>query len=335
MLNFVWPWVFLLLPAPLLVYWGVPKATRDDAAVFVPFFAEVAGFAGQAQSGRLHFFRLLFLTAIWCLLVVALGRPQWIGDPVALPVSGRDLLVAVDISGSMGQEDMVIGNSQVSRITLVKKVLNEFLDRRTGDRVGLILFGTEAYIQAPLTFDRQTVKKLFNEAQIGFAGKKTSIGDAIGLAVKRLKERPADHRVLIMLTDGRNTAGNLQPLQAAELGARTGVTIYTIGVGADEIMVRDFFGTRRVNPSGDLDEDMLREIARLTDGRYFRARKSEELAEIYQMIDELEPVAQDNEIVRPVKALFHWPLAAALLVSFLAALLHIPFSFSVQRPGGR
>lgn len=326
MLTFLWPWAFFILPAPLIVYRVIPKAPRCDAALWVPFFAEVSCCAGEARAGRTRFFRVLPLLLIWCLLVLSFARPQWIGDPLSIPVTGRDLLVAVDISGSMGQEDMAVGGRQVSRIVLVKTVLNEFLDRRIGDRVGLILFGTEAYVRAPLTFDRQTVKKLLDEARIGFAGQKTSIGDAIGLAVKRLKERPADSRVLILLTDGSNTAGNLPPLQAAELAARIGMTIYAIGIGTDERTVRDFFGTHRVNPSDDLDEQLLREIAGVTNGHYFRAHKEEELAEIYRHIDALEPAVQDDEIVRITRTLFHWPLGAALLASFLTALIHIPFS---------
>jgi Ca-activated chloride channel family protein len=324
MLSFVWPWAFWFLPVPWLIYRLVPKAPKHDAALFVPFFEDVHGFDRQSSVVRSRFLKGFLLILTWGLLIGAVSRPQWIGDPVALPVSGRDLMVAVDISGSMEQEDMFINNKQVSRLFLVKKVVNEFIERRVGDRIGLLLFGTEAYIQAPLTFDRQTVKTLFNEAQIGFAGKKTSIGDAIGLAVKRLKERPAENRILILLTDGSNTAGKVEPLQAAKLAAQTGITIYTIGVGADEIMVRDFFGTRRVNPSADLDEKMLRQIAELTGGRYFRARNTAELEKIYQIIDELQPIEQEAETFRPVKALFYWPLGAALILSFLVALLHIP-----------
>ena len=330
MLSFVWPWAFWFLPVPWLIYRIVPKAPKHDVALFVPFFEELHGFDRQSTVVRSRFLKVLLLVLTWCFLISALSRPQWIGDPVALPISGRDLMVAVDISGSMGQEDMFIDKEQVSRIFLVKQVVNEFIERRTGDRIGLLLFGTEAYIQAPLTFDRQTVKTLFNEAELGFAGKRTSIGDAIGLAVKRLKERPADNRILILLTDGSNTAGAVEPLQAAKLAAQTGIVIYTIGVGADEIMVRDFFGTRKVNPSADLDEEMLREIAALTAGTYFRARNTEELEKIYRIIDELEPVEQEAETFRPTKALFYWPLGAALVLSFLSALLHMPLLILVK-----
>ena len=326
MMQFIWPWAFWLLPLPFLVYKGLPKARKYDAALYVPFYHDVVGFeAKHYSSARTGFIKVLLLMLMWCLLVLAISRPQWIGEPIALPSSGRDLMLAVDISGSMKIDDMIMDGKQVARITLVKKVVNEFVERRTGDRVGLLLFGTEAYLQVPLTFDRKTVKTLFNEAQLGFAGEKTSIGDAIGLAVKRLKERPDDSRVLILLTDGMNTAGKVEPVQAAQLAAQTNVKVYTIGVGADEMIVRDFFGSRRVNPSAELDEETLQEIADLTGGKYFRARDPEELEKIYQLIDKLEPVKQEDETFRPVKALFYLPLSGAFILSFLAACWHIPF----------
>jgi len=321
MLTLLWPWLLALLPLPWLTYRFLPRATREETPLHVPFYDQLTDLGMQEETapGRSRRARLLLLALTWVLLLLAAARPQWVGEPVRLPVSGRDLLLAVDISGSMAQEDMILHGEPLSRIQLVKKVANEFIDQRIGDRIGLLLFGTQAYVQVPLTFDRQTVKSLFNEAQIGFAGKKTSLGDAIGLAVKRLRERPAPSRVLLLLTDGANTAGKVEPLQAAKLAAQAGVTIYTIGVGADEVMIRTFFGTRRVNPSADLDEETLGKIAELTKGRYFRARSSEELEKIYQLIDKLEPVADATETFRPRKALYHWPLAGALAVSFLLA----------------
>lgn len=321
MLTFLWPWAFWLLPLPLLTFILISKARKQEAALFVPFYNDVLAFDQQNQhSSGSSIAKGLFLLLIWSLLIGAVSRPQWVGEPIALPTVGRDLMLAVDISGSMKAEDMFIGREQVTRLVLVKKVVSEFVDRRIGDRVGLLLFGTEAYIQVPMTFDRQTVKTLLEEAQIGFAGEKTSIGDAIGLAVKRLKDRADDNRILILLTDGSNTAGSVEPLTAAGLAAQTGVRIHTIGVGADEMMVRSFFGTQRVNPAADLDEETLRKIAALTGGKYFRARSTDELEEIYQLIDELEPVQQESEIFRPVKALFYLPLAGALLLSFLLGL---------------
>ena len=248
-----------------------------------------------------------------------------------MPVSGRDLLLAVDISGSMDTRDMILNRTAVNRLKVVKKVAGEFIRRRRGDRVGLILFGSRAYLQTPLTFDTETTATLLDESEIGLAGRETAIGDAIGLAVKRLRDDAAADRILVLLTDGANTSGEVQPLQAAEFAARDGLTIYTVGVGADEMMVQDFFGSRVVNPSADLDEDTLRMIAERTGGRYFRARDAVSLEKIYRILDQLEPVESDVEMVRPVDELFFWPLGIAYALALLAALLSIrPWAFRAQ-----
>jgi len=214
---------------------------------------------------------------------------------------------------------MQLGQQVTDRLTAVKAVAGNFIEHRKGDRLGLILFGDQAYLQTPLTFDRETVRTLLNEAAIGLAGKSTAIGDAIGLAVKRLRERPAENRVLILLTDGANTSGSVDPLKAADLAAREGVRIYTIGVGADEMLVRGFFGTQRV-PSNELDEATLTAIAQKTGGQYFRARDIESLQKIYALLDKLEPVSQDEETFRPIHELYAWPLSGALLLTALLAL---------------
>lgn len=273
----------------------------------------------------------LVAALIWLLLVLAASRPQWIGEINSVPVSGRDLLLAVDISGSMDTRDMILNRTAVNRLEVVKKVAGEFIRRRRGDRVGLILFGSRAYLQTPLTFDTETTATLLDESEIGLAGRETAIGDAIGLAVKRLRDDAAADRILVLLTDGANTSGEVQPLQAAEFAARDGLTIYTVGVGADEMMVQDFFGSRVVNPSADLDEDTLRMIAERTGGRYFRARDAVSLEKIYQILDQLEPVESDVEMVRPVDELFFWPLGIAYALALLAALLSIrPWAFRAQ-----
>jgi Ca-activated chloride channel family protein len=215
----------------------------------------------------------------------------------------------------MTEEDMLIGGQLVDRLTAVKAVAGDFIERRTGDRVGLILFGQQAYLQTPLTFDRETVRTLLFEAAVGLAGRETAIGDAIGLAIKRLDETRAGERVLVLLTDGANTAGSIAPMKAAELAEQAGLRIHTIGVGADP---RSAFGlTLGRNP---LDEGTLQAIADLTGGRYFRAHDVNELQAIYGMLDELEPVQSDERTYRPVDELFAWPAAGALLLSVLAAL---------------
>jgi len=318
--NLAWPWLLFLLPLPWLLRRWLSAAPRTGMqALKVPWFAMVVDTGGG-------WLRQPVLAAIaglvWLSLLLAAARPQWVGEIENLPITGRDLLLAVDISGSMDTQDMVLGGKTVNRLAVVKKVAGDFIERRKGDRVGLVLFGSRAYLQTPLTFDTQTTATLLEESEIGLAGRETAIGDAIGLAVKRLREDAASDRVLVLLTDGANTSGEVQPMQAAEFAAREGLKIYTVGVGADEMMVRDFFGSRLVNPSADLDEDTLRAIAERTGGAYFRARDAEALAKIYEQLDQLEPVESDQEAVRPVDELFYWPLAMA----FTLALAGILFS---------
>jgi Ca-activated chloride channel family protein len=329
MIEWLWPWLLVLVPLPWLVHRLVPIATSQQHAVRAPFFNEWRRL-GDAQGARSRvggLLPLLLLWLVWLLLLVAAARPVWIGEPIELPNNGRDLMLAVDISGSMAIEDMQVGQAMVNRIRAVKEVGSQFINRRKGDRLGLILFGSNAYVQSPLSFDTATVKRFLLEAQIGFAGKETAIGDAIGLAVKRLKERPAQSRVLILLTDGQDTASSVQPLDAAKLSASLGIRIYTIGIGADVLTVPGLFGSsfgsRQVNPSAELDEAGLQEIARLTGGEYFRARNPQELATIYQLLDQLEPVEQETATYRPRQALGYLPLLAALMLSFLLALRHL------------
>jgi len=320
-LTIAWPWLLVLAPLPWILRFLMPASSSGDLqALRVPWFSAVTG--GNAGWLRRPWLALL-ATLVWLLLLFAASRPQWIGEIESLPVTGRDLLLAVDISGSMDTQDMILNNTAVNRLKVVKKVAGEFIQRRHGDRVGLILFGSRAYLQTPLTFDTETTATLLDESEIGLAGRETAIGDAIGLAVKRLRDDAASDRVLILLTDGANTSGEVQPLQASEFAARDGLTVYTVGVGADEMMVQDFFGSRVVNPSADLDEETLRTIAEQTGGRYFRARDAKGLEKIYEILDELEPVESDVEIIRPVDELFYWPMGVAYVLALLAALYSI------------
>lgn len=322
MIEWIWPWVFLLLPLPWLVRRGLPGADNPQAALTVPSIAafSAAGADGHPTAGQRRLGPIL-LWMLWLALLTGAARPQWTGDPVDLPVTGRDLMLAVDISGSMGTEDLELAGRRVTRLAVVKAVVRDFVAERQGDRVGLILFGTNAYLQAPLTFDLTTVNRLLDEAPVGIAGGKTALGDAIGLGVKRLRARPQGDRVLILLTDGANNVGTVAPVKAAQLAAQADVRIHTIGVGADELrmpgLMGNLLGSRLVNPSAELDEATLREIASNTGGRYFRAQNTQRLREIYDVIDQLEPIDQDAELFRPTSALFHWPLAAAWCCALL------------------
>jgi len=319
MIHFEWPLLILALALPLLVRWLLPaELPAEQAALKVPFLDDFGSGETKVVTQAKQW-PLLLAALAWFCLVLACMRPQWMGEPIEQAVSGRDLMLAVDLSGSMEAEDFIVEDRRVDRLTATKNVASEFISRRAGDRLGLILFGTQAYLQTPLTFDRATVITLLNESALGLAGENTAIGDAIGLAVKRLRKQKTESRVLILLTDGANTAGEVKPLKAAELAADNQLKIYTIGIGADEMVIRSFFGSRKVNPSSDLDEKTLKAIAEKTGGRYFRARNTEELNQIYQLLDELEPVEKDKQYFRPKTELYHWPLAIALiLASFIS-----------------
>ncbi len=331
MLQFEWPWLFALLPLPwLLRYLLSTASTAEGAALRVPTLNDFEVLVAAGGSAQIKRASVLLAALAWLLLVTGAARPQWLGEPVELPINGRDLMLAVDLSESMHESDFVLNNQPVDRLTASKAVAREFIARRVGDRLGLILFGQQAYLQVPLTFDRQTVQQLLDESMIGMAGRQTAIGDALGLGVKRMREQNTPHKVMILMTDGRNTVGDIDPLRAAELAHDAGLTVHTIGIGADQALQRGFFGTVRVNPSTDLDEDTLRAIAKKTGGRYFRARDAQAFETIYAEIDKLEPVEHSGSHFRPTTALFYWPLGAAMAL-YLLLLALVPRQAAGQR----
>jgi Ca-activated chloride channel family protein len=328
LIRFAWPWVFAALPIPFLVRWlWRPADAGTQDALRVPFYAALAAIAGPGTRARESAaLSLAVLAVLWVLVLTAAARPQRLGDAADIPVTGRDLMLAVDISGSMEVPDLVTDGQPATRLQVVQELAGEFIARRAGDRVGLILFGKRAYLQTPLTFDRSTTRSMLAEAEIGLAGRETAIGDAIGIAVKHLRDLPQDARVLVLLTDGANTAGELTPVQGADLAKRFGVRTYTIGVGADVLDIGAAIGSsslssilrpRRINPSVDLDEKLLEYIAQTTGGRYFRARDRDGLRDIYRELDELEPHAREDEVVRPVAELYYWPLGLAFVTALL------------------
>lgn len=331
-MSFAWPWIFVLLPLPLAARRALPHAdTHAGAALKVPFFNDLLWLAGAAAGSSPHKHRHWVMWIAWLALISAAARPQSVAEAVTLEMNGRDLVLAVDISGSMEQPDFDVRGRRATRLGVVKTVAGRFLARRKGDRIGLILFGARAYLQTPLTFDTNTVATMLEEAEIGLAGKQTAIGDAIGLALKRMRESEQTDRVLILLTDGANTAGTVSPLRAARLAALEGLRIYTIGIGAERVTVSSLLGTRVINPSADLDETTLKEIARVTGGMYFRAADTQSLKQIYQRLDELEPTSSDDNVFRPVHALYYWPLAVAFALSLALA---APRLFSMRDAKG-
>lgn len=334
MISLAWPWVLVALPLPLLARrWLAPAPPRTGRALRLPFYHELPGAA--AHGGGASRWRRRVAWLVWILLVLAAARPQWLGEPIALPLAGRDLMLAVDVSGSMAQEDYQLDGRAVDRLSVVKAVAGRFIERRAGDRLGLVLFGSRAYVQTPLTYDRDTVRAMLDEAVIGLAGRETAIGDAIALAVKRLREQPEGKRVLILLTDGANTAGNIAPLVAARVAAQVGVRIYTIGIGGGPVGVRTPFGTL-LQQGSDLDPASLQAIAKATGGRYFQATDAAQLESVYDELDRLEPTVRDSRSYRPMQALFMWPAAAALLLTLLQtlalAMIPLPWRAREKRP---
>jgi Ca-activated chloride channel family protein len=328
MIEWAWPLVGLLLPLPWLLRVLLPAASdRGGTALRLPFADEARQLALATSPLRMGGVPWLAALA-WLLLCLAAARPQWVGEIEDLPRSGRDLLLAVDVSGSMAAEDMRIGGRPVDRLTAVQVVAGDFLSRRDGDRVGLLLFGQQAYLMTPLTFDLDHVRYQLETSSIGLAGRETAMGDAIGLAVKRLRETESPQRVLILLTDGVNTAGALDPSRATDLAVAERVRIYAVGVGGDARR-SGMLGMMFAQPE-EIDEAVLQQIAERTGGRYFRARNTAELAGIYAEIEQLEPSLQAGEKLRPRTELFPWPLAAALLLVGLG--LAIRLLKSVAQP---
>lgn len=335
MWSLAWPWMLLLLPLPLLVRRLLPAVSgAQDAGLKVPSFRGFSVLSGRSEVEQLLNWRFWLAVIAWLLLVLASARPEYIGDELDVPVSGRNLMLAVDLSGSMDAKDFELAGRRVDRLTATKAVASDFIGRREGDRIGLILFGERAYLQVPLTLDRETVRTLLLEAFIGLAGEKTAIGDAITLAVKRIHDQGAEgaEQILILLTDGANTAGEIDPLKASELAEQIGLRIYTIGIGAEQMVVSSITGgMRRINPSADLDEETLTAIAERTGGRYFRAKDTAGLQDIYRLLDEMEPVAEPEAGFRPVKSLYFWPLGGAFALVILMSVINGIAGFGIHR----
>lgn len=314
MSEFAWPWIFVCLPLPWLLrrLW---RAAAPGQALHLPHpDLQLAATARTERAG----WRGWVLALAWLALLVAAARPQWVGPPQAQQRSGRAMLLAVDLSGSMRTDDMQLGGQPVSRFGAVEAIAGDFIARRSGDQMGLVLFGSRAFLVTPLTYDLNAVRAQLQGAAVGLAGTETAIGDAIAVAVKRLASLPEQARVVVLLTDGVNNAGSIAPLEAARAAKAAGVRLYTIGIGATEMRVPDLFGTHVINPSADLDEGMLRNLADQTGGRYFRATDARQLVDAYRAIDALEPMTQQGPSLRPRHELFRWPLALSALAWLLA-----------------
>lgn len=317
MFEFTYLWVFILLPLPLLARYFLNTKQRSYTQVWIPLAQGISQQQSEVNKSNMS---TLILWFAWLLLLVALAKPIWFGEPIRLQQESRDMIVALDLSGSMKEVDMPLNGQTVDRLVMMKALLSDFIEQRRGDRLGLILFADHAYLQTPLTFDLDTIKQMVSETEHGLVGNQTAIGESIALSIKRFVENKNEQRVLILLTDGANNSGVVEPIQAAQQAAKNNITIYTIGIGADEMIRKSFWGNQRVNPSADLDEKALTEIAEITGGQYFRARNQNELQKIYQQLNKLEPIETDFLEFRPEKNLFYWPLSISILLLSLFSL---------------
>ena len=303
---------FLLLPLPWLVAWYWPAYRERRITVRVPFLDRLACLTGQSldvspRASSVSRGQLVLNWLVWILIVVALARPQWLEEPLTRTLPARDLLVAVDLSGSMDTEDFTdTEGRQVDRLSAVKQVLRDFLARREDDRIGLIVFGSAAFVQLPFTADKEAVQQMLDETTVRMAGPKTMLGDAIGLAITLFERSEVPERLMIVLTDGNDTGSQVPPVRAAEIARDRDVLIHTIGVGDPTTVGEEA-----------LDETALKAVASATGGSYFHAANREELEQIYARLDELAPRKVETISHRPRRDLFHWPLAAAVLLTLL------------------
>ena len=318
---FAWPGWLLALPLPWLVRWLLPPAGGQATALRVPWGERLIAVGGNAGPARTRPIGLLPLLA-WSPLCVAAARPQQLGEIVQPPQTSRSLMLALDLSGSMDERDIELNGRTVSRLTAAKAVIADFLERRHGDRVGLIVFGDRAYALTPLTRDLDTVQEQLDGTVAGLAGRATAIGDAIALGTKRLQAQPAEQRLLILLTDGISNAGALDPPKAAAIARDAGVRIHTIAFGGYGAGLSVFGVPIRMPGGADTtDEEGLRRIAELTGGRAYVARDADQLKGIYAEIDRLEPVKLPGQRLRPKIERYPWPLGGAIACALLALLL--------------
>ena len=322
--HFAYPWAFALLLLPFIWRRLIPavKGLHGDA-LRVPFIADLEKISIKAGgiwkindladgAGFSRMFWLLYV--VWTFLVVAVARPQWLGEPVRLKNESRDIMLVLDISTSMLNQDFFNNQQRIDRLTAVKKTASDFIKKRANDRIGLVLFGTRAYLQSPLTHDKQAIHNILWSMDAGMAGDSTSIGDAMGIALKNLKDKNKAQKAIILLTDGENNDGSLSMPQAIKLAADEGIKTYTIGVGSRSSLLGFFSG----QISG-IDEKSLNSLAQATKGQYFRAESPYDLQKIYNLIDQLEADINENKFVRETRELFYIPLIAAIFMSLALA----------------
>lgn len=312
--SFLWFYLIVFIFLPILVrHFETPVSEQSGKqALCVPFFKEIANTTPAVQRAFSKKGILFYLA--WIFFVIALMRPVFYGQGIFIPNKARQIMLVLDVSGSMAEQDFVLNNQRMTRLGATKAIASDFFKHRQGDAVGLIIFGTEPYVYVPLTQDIKTAQNMLQEVGVGIAGEKTAIGDALGLALKQMQDIPSDNKVVIFLSDGSANAGILDPKEAISMAKQMNTKIYTIGLGSDEQIINFGFFAQRINPSADLDERLLKEMATETGGQYFRVKNSEELKAVYEQIDKLEPVDSDGIYIRPQKELFWIPLVMCMLL---------------------
>lgn len=313
MISLAFPWALVLLPLPLLVWRIAPPHRQQVPALRFPFFRRIVDSAGSTAGAGSVVMRRTWLQMgaailIWLLLILALARPERVGAPIEKQQAARDVVLALDISGSMDAVDFTaLDGTRMQRLAGVKQVIDDFIAEREGDRMALIVFGSKAYVQAPLTEDLPTIRALLADTEVGMAGPHTALGDAIGLAIRTFEASDIDQRLLILLSDGSDTASRMSPINAAQIARDRDIEIYTIGVGDPDASGED-----------KVDLASLQDIARRTGGQYFYAEDAEGLTQVYNRIDELAPRITETLSYRPRQALAWIPLVLAALVGAAA-----------------
>ena len=314
-------WVLWLLPLPILVYFIVPPFRLQSASLLFPSFSKAEEYTGEKArvSALIRKRNALLWTAIsliWTLLIASLSSPQLVGKPELKVKTSRNFLIVADISFSMAQKDWEIDGEKVTRWEAVKSVIHDFIDERNGDRMGLIFFGSSAYIQAPFTPELKVVEQMLDEADVGMAGQMTNIGKAIVKGIQMFEKDTIESKVMLVLTDGVDSGTDILPLDAADLALKDSIQVYTVGIGDPTI------------PGADLDEKTLEEISAMTNAQYFRAIDTERMAEIYEELNRLEPIEYEEEEYIPRTLLYYYPFGAAIGLSLLLMLITSIVSFS-------
>lgn len=324
MYQFVWPIVFCLLPLPFLIRWllggSSVSATVNPEALKVPFFERLQQLQTPTALPN-RFVSPLLWSLVWLCFVIAAARPVWVGEPFLLEKEARNIVLTLDVSGSMEEQDFDINRQPITRLDMVKRLANDFITQRKGDNLGLVIFGSEAYSYAPLSPDTKTLTGLMDEIGIGIAGSQTAMGDALAMAVQSVVSVPEKARIVLLMSDGFANAGVVSVKDALELAKNNQVKVYTIGIGSDRQTVQDFLGLVQMNTSLDLDEETLRHIAQETGGQYFRAKTSADLKKIYDLIDQLETTKAESTAVRPRREMAFYFLLAGFSFWLMAFMI--------------